>query len=410
MLELTDVPVIDHHCHSIVYGHALLDLPGWLGHFTESAAPAMRHRHAATTLAFRRTLRLLAAELGVEPAAEPEDDPQDDEKLARAVAAARNALGDAGLARRLLGGAGAAAFFVDDGYPTAPHFSDAELAEAGGAAVARITRLEPIMERVIPEAADPGEARERLLARLDGLGAETVGLKSAIAYRTGLAVAADHPADEVAASFARARRDAAEHGGRLRLEHRPIHEHLLHAALRWAAERGMPVQFHTGYGDADLDIRLANPAHLRPLLHDPALAGLRVVLLHGCWPYTREGAFLAAVYEGVWLDLSYAIPFLSVSEMREMTRVALAAAPTSKLLYSSDGIGIPDLHWAGAHAARRVLAAVLADAVADGDLTYREAERVAEAILAGNARELYRNGQGSAPVRQSFGGGRAEAG
>ena len=62
MLDLTDVPVVDHHCHSIVRGHATLDLPGWLGHFTEAAAPAMRHRHAATTLAFRRTLRLLAAE------------------------------------------------------------------------------------------------------------------------------------------------------------------------------------------------------------------------------------------------------------------------------------------------------------------------------------------------------------
>jgi len=408
MLDLTDVPVVDHHCHSIVRGHATLDLPGWLGHFTEAAAPAMRHRHAATTLAFRRTLRLLAAELGVKPA--ETDGDGDGEALARAVAEARAALGDAGLARRLLGGAGAAAFLIDDGYPTAPHLGDAEFAELSGAATARITRLEPIMERVIPDAADPGEARERLLAHLDGLGPETVGLKSAIAYRTGLAVAAAWDAGEIAASFARARRDAAEHDGRLRLAHRAIHEHLLHAALRWAAERGLPVQFHTGYGDADLDIRLANPAHLRPLLHDPALAGLRVVLLHGCWPYTREGAFLAAVYEGVWLDLSYAIPFLSMSEMREMTRAALAAAPTGKLLYSSDGIGIPDLHWAGAHAARRVLADVLAGAVADGDLTRREAERAAHAILAGNARELYGIGQGSAPVWQSFPGGRPGAG
>ncbi len=387
MLDLTDVPVVDNHCHSIVRGHATLDAPDWQGCFTEAVSPAMRHHHAAATLAFRRTLRLLAAELGVGHPAGGQDDPARD-GLGRAVAAARAALGEAELSRRLLRAANATTFLLDDGYPTSPHNTDAEFATLSGATTARITRLEPIMERVLPAAATPDDARARLLARLDELGDDTVALKSAIAYRTGLSITTWGP-DEIGASFDQARRDAARNEGRLRLHHRPIHEHLLRAALHWAAVNRLPVQFHTGYGDPDLDLRLANPLHLRPLLEDPDLHGLHLVLLHGCWPYTREGAFLAAVYEGVFLDVSYAIPFLSTAELRAMTRAALAAAPATKLLYSSDGVTVPELHWTGAHTARRIVGAVLAEAVADADLTPREAERTAHAFLHGNARGLY---------------------
>lgn len=70
---------------------------------------------------------------------------------------------------------------------------------------------------------------------------------------------------------------------------------------------------------------------------------MKVVLLHGCWPYFREGAYLASVYGNVYLDLSYAIPFLSMGEMTAMTRAALAVAPFTKLMYSSDGARVPEL-------------------------------------------------------------------
>jgi len=50
------------------------------------------------------------------------------------------------------------------------------------------------------------------------------------------------------------------------------------------------------------------------------------VLLHECYPYTREGAYLAAVYENVYLDLSYGIPFLGYGEMATFTRAAFGVA------------------------------------------------------------------------------------
>jgi predicted TIM-barrel fold metal-dependent hydrolase len=120
-----------------------------------------------------------------------------------------------------------------------------------------------------------------------------------------------------------------------------------------------------------------------------------IVLLHGCWPYFREGAYLAAVYGNAHLDLSYAIPFLSVAELTSMTRAALGAAPVSKLMYSSDGARVPELHWLGALDGRRVIGAVLGELVADGDLTEGEARAAGERILRGNARRLYGLGQGA---------------
>jgi predicted TIM-barrel fold metal-dependent hydrolase len=114
-----------------------------------------------------------------------------------------------------------------------------------------------------------------------------------------------------------------------------------------------------------------------------------VVLLHGCWPYFREGAYLAAVYGNVHLDLSYGIPFLSLGEMRSMTRAALAVAPFPKLMYSSDGARVPELHWMGAHDGRRVLGEVLGELVTDGDLDGDEARRAGELILRDNACALY---------------------
>jgi predicted TIM-barrel fold metal-dependent hydrolase len=165
---------------------------------------------------------------------------------------------------------------------------------------------------------------------------------------------------------------------------------LLHIAFAEAARQELPVQFHTGYGDTDADLRLANPLHLRAVLETPRYRGMPVVLLHACYPFTREGGYLAAVYEHVYLDLSYGIPFLSHDEMASFTRAALGVAPYTKLLYSSDAVGVPELHWLSAISARRVLGEALGECVARNELSAAEAETVGAALLRENAVRLYR--------------------
>jgi predicted TIM-barrel fold metal-dependent hydrolase len=115
-----------------------------------------------------------------------------------------------------------------------------------------------------------------------------------------------------------------------------------------------------------------------------------VVLLHECYPYTRQGGYLAAVYENVYLDLSYGIPLLGYGEMLAFTRQALGVAPTSKLVYSSDGIEVPELHWMSAIDGRRVIGEVLGELVAYGETSLTQAETAGESMLRENAIRLYR--------------------
>src|SRR5262249_13593024 len=134
---------------------------------------------------------------------------------------------------------------------------------------------------------------------------------------------------------------------------------------------------------------LANPLHLRGFIADPEFAGAAFVLLHACWPFFREGAFLATVYPNVFLDLSYAIPFFGFSEYVSATRAALAVAPWTKIVFSSDAASVPELHWIGALDGRRAIGEALDGLIVDGDLTFDEAIQAAQCVLHDNAADLY---------------------
>jgi predicted TIM-barrel fold metal-dependent hydrolase len=251
-----------------------------------------------------------------------------------------------------------------------------------------LLRLELVLQELVADADTYDDLLEAVGARLlDARSQGWAGFKTIAGYRTGLAI--DRwPDDDARAAFARARREVAETGA-VRLGHKPLLDTLLHEAFAVAAAEELPVQVHVGYGDPDADLRLAHPLLLRDVLEEPEYRGMPLVLLHGCWPYVREGAYLATVYGNAYLDLSYGIPFLSRGEMREMTRAALGTAPASKLMYSSDGARVPELHWMGAIDGRRALGQVLDELVSDGDLTGAQARAAGQQVLRDNALRLY---------------------
>lgn len=376
-IDLSGIPIIDNHCHGLYRDQGPFDPPAWRRFFTESHDPNMVRDHVTSTVFYRRMLRDLAGFLGCEP-------------LEEAVLAVRRVRDSGELTGSLLQAAHIDALLVDGGYPPPERvLPDAELAQISGCRVLPVLRLETLMERLIAEHDTLAGVREALGAALFDLrGQGYVALKSIAAYRTGLDIRT-WLGEDVGHAFAAARREVLEQGS-LCLAQKPLLDTLLHVAFTEAAKQEIPVQFHVGYGDSDADLLLGNPLLLRPVLEDPAYRGLPVVLLHACYPYTREGGYLASVYEQVYLDLSYGIPFLGYSEMLAFTRTALGIAPVSKLLYSSDGVGIPELHWSGALNGRRVLGAALGELVEQGELSGPEAEAAGAAILAGNAPRLYR--------------------
>ena len=379
-VDLHHVPVVDNHCHGILRSQDFDDLASWRQAFTESADPGMPREHVASTAFYRRLIRTLASFFGCEP----------DEET---VFAARSQGDTTELTAELLRSANVEALLIDTGYPPPEEvLPPSELAKLGDCRTEPMLRLETLMEGLLAEHDSLEEAKEALVTALDDVrGQGYVALKSIAAYRTGLNIM-EWKGEEAEASFHEFRRAAGEDSARL--AHKPLLDNLLHIAFAEAARQEVPVQFHVGYGDADTDLLLGNPLHLRAVLERPEYRNMPVVLLHECYPYTREGSYLAAVYENVYLDLSYGIPLLGYGEMFSFTHEALGVAPISKLLYSSDGTGVPELHWMSALDGRHVLGQALEELVAHGELSIPEAEAVGEDVLRGNAIRLYRLSSG----------------
>jgi len=377
-IDLSDVQLADNHCHGIYQIQAPADVNAWRGLFTESTDPAMRSSHVTTTLFYRRLLRKLAAFFDCEPTEE-------------AILTVRRQFNDQDLIRSFLRAANFDVLFIDKGYPLQDLLlPDTTVSELANCRVAPMLRVELVMQNLIAENSTLSAVIEALRNALSDVRRQGyVALKSIVAYRTGLDIRT-WMNDQVEEAFGMARREVQEKGS-LRLTHKPLLDTLLHVVFEEAARQELPVQFHTGYGDADADMLLANPLNLRQVLERREYRAMPVVLLHESYPYTRQGAYLATVYENVFLDLSYGIPFLGNHEMLEFTREAFSVAPYSKLLYSSDAVGVPEVHWVSALDGRRILGQILSECVANGDLSQSEAEQAGVAVLHDNAIRLYQS-------------------
>ena len=376
-IDLSNIPLADNHCHGIFQSQTPGDLIAWRRLFTESFDPAMPSTHVATTLFYRRLIREMAAFFECEPTEE-------------AVLSMRKKHDDQLLISKYLRAANIDALFVDKGYPALEMLlSDATVTRLANCRVASMLRVELLMQRLITENTTLSAVVEALRSALNDVrGQGYVALKSIVAYRTGLNIGI-WDMDDVEDAFTVARREVQERGS-LRLALKPLLDTLLHVTFAEAARQELPVQFHTGYGDTDADMLLANPLYLRAVLERRDYRAMPVVLLHECYPYTQQGAYLATVYENVYLDLSYGIPYLGYHEMLEFTRVALSVAPFSKLLYSSDAVGVPEIHWISALNGRSILGQVLGECVGHGDLSSTGAEEAGVAVLHDNAMRLYR--------------------
>jgi predicted TIM-barrel fold metal-dependent hydrolase len=311
---VTAVGLVDHHAHAILRERpATLD--EFRGLFSESRDPR-QFPHVAAQLSYRRGIEELAALLGCEPTEQAVFEETRSE----------------GYVSSLLGATGTEWLLLDDGFPPADAAEPPErMAELADCAVRPVLRLERIAgEGSEGVRAAVASARERGYA----------ALKTIAAYRTGLELEALDP--------------------------------LLLEALEANADDPLPVQVHTGFGDADLLLPAANPALLKPVIerfHETPF-----VLLH-CYPYVREAGWLAHVYANVFFDVSLTIPF--VSRPAEALREALELAPASKLLYASDAARSPELYYFAAKRWREALAEVVG-------------EDDARAILRDNALSLYR--------------------
>jgi hypothetical protein len=384
MASIADLPAVDQHCHTLVAGWSALsdaDAPAWRRCFTEAVRPASLASDVVASTGYREFLRGLASFLGVS------DEPQELE--ARVVRRRALAVGDEPdrYARRLFDDARISTLLVDTGYGSEA-LTTAALARAVDRPVRTILRIESIAEGCL--AAARGRPLTRLAfteAFLEGLeqalAGGAIGFKSIAAYRAGLDLP-EPSASQVAGALRRLDREAQAR----RLDDPVMVAHVVWTAARLAAARGVPLQFHVGFGDEDVHLPAADPSHLRPLFRAPWAEACQVILLH-CHPFVDQAAYLASVFPQVHVDLSLTIPLLGGAGAGRAIGSALALCPATKLLAASDGHSYPEMHWRGIRVWREALGRVLAAEVAAGRIDEAEVEPIARAILAGNSERVY---------------------
>jgi predicted TIM-barrel fold metal-dependent hydrolase len=119
-----------------------------------------------------------------------------------------------------------------------------------------------------------------------------------------------------------------------------------------------------------------------------APTGAALVLLH-CYPYHREAAWMAHVFPHVHVDVGLASTFVGARAGAVLAEL-LELAPFGKVLYSSDGYGLAELHYLGALRFRRAVGEVLGGWQRAGEAAEDDVRRIAAMIAHGNAERLYR--------------------
>ena len=390
MSDLSSLPVVDVHCHPFlnkgaVSSEQFTDLTAFGGGsrmymeeggiaFTDDLRAELQ-RIKRDTLYFRRMVRDLAAFLGTAPTID-------------AVLEARNAAvakDYRDYVRRLYADAGIEALVFDFGVPL-PMLDVAEVKAELPVDVVPVFRIEPLIVDLLRSECGWAEFKRRF----DDTIAEALtsggyrGVKSIIAYRTGLDVSPlSRTPDQGYKALDAIRRGLG--GGSMKL----LRDHLLCRSLELCIEHDVPMQIHTGMGDFEVNLVLCRPAYLMDLLRFPVFRACRVILVHGGVPYSREAAYMSNVLPRVYVDVSEGIPFAGHAA-RDIFNEVLSMAPLSKVVYGSDGYALPEINYTSAKLGKQALAQVLDGLAADGFIGEGDVLPAAEMILAGTAKALYR--------------------
>jgi predicted TIM-barrel fold metal-dependent hydrolase len=367
--EVRQLPLADHHCHGVITSP--LDLAGLDAVISEGGPPPAGTTNFDTPvgLAIRRHCAPIL-------------------DLPRHASAAdyvqrRGELGVEEVHRRFLTATGTDKFCVDTGFRPDGLTSPQELAQVAGGTGHEIVRLETVAETLAATGVNGSEFADLLAGQVYQAIVDTraVGVKTVAAYRVGFDLDPLMPRREDVAQAADGwlRRGPGPSGWRLE-------DPVLVRALWWAAvEIGKPIQFHVGFGDADIRMHRSDPSLLTDWLH---LHRVPVMFLH-CWPYHRQASYLSAVHPHVYLDVGLTLHFVGPARAREVLEEAAELTPFTKLLYSSDAFAAAELYYLGAMTFRQALADMLEARVASDEWSAADAVRIARLIGHDNAVRVY---------------------
>jgi predicted TIM-barrel fold metal-dependent hydrolase len=169
---------------------------------------------------------------------------------------------------------------------------------------------------------------------------------------------------------------------------KPLQDFMTRRLVGLAAERGLPVQIHTGLQEGNGNhLEHSRPTLLTDLFLDHP--GARFVLFHAGYPWAGAVAALAKNFPNVYADLCW-MPAVSPAFAARTLDEWIETIPANKIF----AVGGDSNYAEGAHGhcnrARLIACDVLGAKMAQGYLSGTEAKWLAARILRENARELFR--------------------
>ncbi|EPS38122.1 hypothetical protein H072_8129 [Dactylellina haptotyla CBS 200.50] len=226
-----------------------------------------------------------------------------------------------------------------------------------------------------------------------------VAFKSVIAYRAGLEIT---HLDINEATFVHAARigyedtnEEAKISGKFRIDNEAFNCFVIAvfaAEMVKAAENGSwprckPLQFHTGFGDSDLNLKNSNPILLQKFIEE--FPTLPIVLLHAAYPYTREAGFLASVYDNVYLDFGLVFPLVSQEGQESVVKQVLELTPSTKAMWSTDAASFGERYYLAIQQMRVVLKKIMGEIHAKESVGIPNLSKIVADVLFNTANRLY---------------------
>ncbi len=364
----SQMPLWDHHCHALVDTDHRSDMQVFARTLTEAPSDYPLH-DIHETVTYWNALKIAAQHLHVDCGAD-------------AVAEALDASDYPQYCRSLFHEQGYERLLIDTGYQPHSAWSLDSLSDSLALTVHPILRLETLAEKLLPNYPSLDEWTEAIAQQLrSARTAGYVGVKSIVAYRSGLQVYPVHHAD------AKAAMERMKQTGETRLTDPVLLNYLLWLLTPVLIEQSLPLQFHTGHGDPDTDLLKGNPLLLRDYLREFLPKGHYVALLH-TYPYHREAGYLASVYPNVYFDVSLALPLAATGGVR-IVQEALELAPVSRFLFASDAHSRPESFYLAAELWKAGINIFLDQTVQIHGVPSSKAEQWASMICWENCRALY---------------------
>jgi hypothetical protein len=399
MLELDDLPLIDQHVHIFDRDSDRPDFDplttfslggDWVeflesgGHVPTEHEKRQLRLNQQSTMIYHEAMHAIARHLGCEPTRD-----------AIVTARAKQAADYKAYVRGLYRDINLESNIVDLGNPK--NVSLDEFEALTGVPAYGLFRIEPMIGEIWDQHDSLDALDKAFEERLRKVAADPkiISLKTVIAYRTGLELVPLSTLD-VSRAVDNLKKSSHSQGLFARI-HVPrstrddvkrVRDHLLWRALELSIELNLPFQIHTGMGDQDLDIKTARPGLLASVFRDEKLRHAKIIMLHGAHPFYEEAAYLVNVFPNVYIDLSEFNPMIGPGVGR-VIRTILELSPFTKVVYSSDAFGSPELQWIAAKKGRDALSTTLGDAVEAGHLSRVAAREAARLILADNVRQIY---------------------